>query len=409
MDNNIFIDLDKEKNIPTISLFQGQINIKKNGRIIVRNSVLEDIDTISKEDLEYILRYFKQYISPILTSVYIPNENLMRIIEKLAPDFKVRFKTEKPGTSKIVAISPKQYFEGEKIFKRIIDGTNPEWTELQKAKHLYNEIGINLSADLNVLQHTPNAKYHEEYSRNIFTSISKNWGICASFALAYDYLCYRLGLDSTILSEEGHDFVMITDSNNKDYLTDPTYDSARLKFGLRTRNFAVPKENFEENSEGNLHDLSQTDAGEYEFSSLENKELKEIDKSIGYLDNFGGDYTDDALSKIADDLEGNNFYEKAINFIKKIKDIKSIGSPTDSDYVFVINWILSRSKDVEFAKSINVTSYAYEDTKELPRKILFRVVEKDGNKRYYDFDYKTKEYREIKELNLNDVNRELSI
>jgi len=27
----------------------------------------------------------------------------------------------------------------------------------------------------------------------------------------------------------------------------------------------------------------------------------------------------------------------------------------------------------------------------------------------YDFDYKTKEYREIKELNLNDVNRELSI
>ena len=105
----IIIDLDKNNELPQISLFQGQINIKKNGRIIVRNSVLEDIDTISKEDLEYILRYFKQYISPILTSVYIPNENLMRIIEKLAPDFKVRFKTEKPGTSKIVPISPDEY------------------------------------------------------------------------------------------------------------------------------------------------------------------------------------------------------------------------------------------------------------------------------------------------------------
>ena len=405
----IFIDLDKNNELPQISLFQGPINIKKNGRIIVRNSVLEDIDTISEQDLEYILKNFKQYISPILTSGYIPNENVMRIIERIAPEFKVRFKTEKPGTSKIVAISPKQYFEGEKIFKRIIDGTNPEWTELQKAKHLYNEIGINLSADLNVMGHTPNAKYHEEYSRNIFTSISKNWGICASFALAYDYLCYRLGLDSTILSEEGHDFVMITDSNNRDYLTDPTYDSARLKFGLRTRNFAIPKEKFEDNSEGNSHDLGQTDAGEYEFSSLSDKELKEIDRSIGYLDNFGGNYTDDALSRLADDLEGNNFYEKAISFIEKIKDIKAIGKPTDSDYVFVIKWILSKNRDIEFAKSINVTSYAYEDTKELPRKILFRVVEEDGSKRYYDFDYKTKEYREIKELNLNDVNRELSL
>ena len=405
----LFIDLDKEKNIPPITLFQGPINIKKNGRIIVRNSVLEDIDTISVQDLEYILKNFKQYISPILTSGYIPNENVMRIIERISPEFKVRFKTEKPGTSKIVPISPDEYFEGEEIFNSIIDGINPEWTEQQKFKYLYNQIGINLSADLNVMSHTPNAKYHEEYSRNIFTSISKNWGICESFALAYDYLCYRCGLDSTILSEEGHDFVMITDSNDRDYLTDPTYDSTRLKFGLRTRNFAIPKEKFEDNSEGNSHDLSQTEAVEFDFSSIEDKELEEIDRSIGYLDNFGGNYTDEALSKLTNNLDGNNFNEKAINFIEKIKDIKAIGRPTDSDYVFVIKWILSKSKDREFAKSINVTSYAYEDSKELPRRILFRVVEKDGNKRYYDFDYKTKEYKEIKELSFKDVNREIRI
>ena len=405
----LFIDLDKEKNIPPITLFQGPINIKKNGRIIVRNSVLEDIDTISVQDLEYILKNFKQYISPILTSGYIPNENVMRIIERISPEFKVRFKTEKPGTSKIVPISPDEYFEGEEIFNSIIDGINPEWTEQQKFKYLYNQIGINLSADLNVMSHTPNAKYHEEYSRNIFTSISKNWGICESFALAYDYLCYRCGLDSTILSEEGHDFVMITDSNDRDYLTDPTYDSTRLKFGLKTRNFAIPKEKFEDNSEGNSHDLSQTEAVEFDFSSIEDKELEEIDRSIGYLDNFGGNYTDEALSKLTNNLDGNNFNEKAINFIEKIKDIKAIGRPTDSDYVFVIKWILSKSKDREFAKSINVTSYAYEDSKELPRRILFRVVEKDGNKRYYDFDYKTKEYKEIKELSFKDVNREIRI
>lgn len=48
MDNKIFIDLDKETEFPQITPFQGQIDIKKNVRIIVKNSVLEDIDTLTE-------------------------------------------------------------------------------------------------------------------------------------------------------------------------------------------------------------------------------------------------------------------------------------------------------------------------------------------------------------------------
>lgn len=47
MDNKIFIDLDKNTELPQITVFHGQINIKKNERIIVSNSVLENIDTFS--------------------------------------------------------------------------------------------------------------------------------------------------------------------------------------------------------------------------------------------------------------------------------------------------------------------------------------------------------------------------
>lgn len=404
MDNKIFIDLDKSDKLPQITAFQGQIDIKKNGRIIVTNSVLEDIDTLTEQELEYILANFKQYISPILTSIYIPKASTMEVIKKVVPEFKVRFKTEKPGANKIIPISPEEFLKGEKIFDDIISGINPEWTDLQKYKYLYNQTGIMLSYDLNVLQHTANASFHEKYSRNIFTSISKNWGICASFAAIYDYLCYKCNLDSTILSEDDHDYVMISNSNGEDYLTDPTYDAARLKFGLRTRNFAIPKEEFEKNS----HDLKQTEADEYEFASLDSEEIKEIDKSIGYLENFGGDYTDEALSKLADNLEGRTFNEKAMNFIERVKNIKTIGRPTDSDYVEIIKWILSKSTDIEFAKRVNVASYAYEDTKELPRKIVFKIDEDNENKKYYEFDYRTKEYKEINELDLINVDKELS-
>ena len=404
MDNKIFIDLDKSDKLPQITAFMGQIDIKKNGRIIVRNSVLEDIDTLTEQELEYILVNFKQYISPILTSMYIPKASTMEVIKRVAPGFTVRFKTEKSGGNKIVPISPEEFFEGEKIFDSIISGINPEWTEAQKYKYLYNQTGIMLSYDLNVLQHTINANFHEKYSRNIFTSISKNWGICASFAAIYDYLCYRCDLDSTILSEDDHDYVMISNSNGEDYLTDPTYDAARLKFGLKTRNFAIPKEEFEKN----YHDLKQTEADEYEFSSLDSEEIKEIDQSIGYLENFGEDYTDETLSKLADDLEGSTFNEKAMNFIERIKNIKTIGRPTDADYVEIIRWILSKSADKEFAKRVKVASYAYEDTKELPRKIVFKIDEDNENKKYYEFDYITKEYNEISELDLRDVDKELS-
>ena len=95
MDNTVFIDLDKENSLPELTSFQGIVNIKRNGRLIVKNSILENIDTYSEEELRYILTNLKPYISPIVTSQYIPSKRVMRILNELAPEFKVRFKTEK--------------------------------------------------------------------------------------------------------------------------------------------------------------------------------------------------------------------------------------------------------------------------------------------------------------------------
>ena len=113
MDNKIFIDLDKSDKLPQITAFQGQVYIKKNGRIIVRNSIFEDIDTLTEQDLEYILVNFKQYISPILTSMYIPKASIMEVIKKVAPEFKVRFKTFLDNTDSIL----KYYEDKEKLIK----------------------------------------------------------------------------------------------------------------------------------------------------------------------------------------------------------------------------------------------------------------------------------------------------
>ena len=74
-------------------------------------------------------------------------------------------------------------------------------------------------------------------------------------------------------------------------------------------------------------------------------------------------------------LEGQTITEKTIDFINRIKKVKTKGRPTDMDYVQIINWILSKSKDKEFAERIDVSSFVYEHTKELPRRVLFKILE----------------------------------
>ena len=184
-----------------------------------------------------------------------------------------------------------------------------------------------------------------------------------------------------------------------------------IKFGLRTDNYAISKEEFKKNS----HNLAESEVDEYNFSYLSKEEL---DKSTGYLDNFGGTYTDDILGNLANNLEGQTVTEKAIDFINRIKKVKTIGRPTDMDYVQIINWILSKSKDKEFAERIDVSSFVYEHTKELPRRVLFKILEQSGNEsnnkqekyRYIEFDYKTKMFDEIDEKTIVEkLEREISL
>ena len=396
MDNTVFIDLDKENSLPELTSFQGIVNIKRNGRLIVKNSILENIDTYSEEELRYILVNLKPYISPIVTSQYIPSKRVMRILNELAPEFKVRFKTEKSGGTPIVPISCKEFFEGEEIFGTILKEMNPSWTEKQKYRYLYNSIGSMLSYDLNLLAHTEYSGLHDKYARNIFTAMSKNWGICSSFAAGYDYLCYRSGLESQVLSEDDHDYVIITDSEEKDYLTDPTFDSVALKFGMKTKNFGIPKEKFKDNG----HDLKAAEVDDYEFDSLGEEEIRQLDISTGYLDNFGGEYTDEFLSTLANNLEGNNNFEKILNFLERIKNIKTVGRPSAHDFESILKFILSKSNDRTFKQGINTYSFISELSRELPRNIAIEVTDGslDENTQYYVLQDGLKSWMQVEKI-----------
>ena len=407
MDNKVFINLDKEKEIPKLTSFQGLVDIQKNGRLIVKNSVLENIDMMTEDELAYILRKLKSYIAPVVTSQYIPSIAQMNILDQLAPEFKVRFKTEKPGASLIIPISSKEFFEGERIFSKILEGIKLEWTELQKYKYLYNQTARMLSYDVNTLEHNQYSNTHEKYARNIFTAISKNWGLCASFAAINDYLCYRAGLESQVLSEEDHDYLLIETSEHGDLLTDVTFDSVMLKFGMKSRNFGISRKSFIENG----HKLDETEASDYDIGEVSGEIVEKLDRQIGYLSEFGGEYTDKYISDIGNNLEGINNFEKAESLFERIRKIKYIGRPSTYDFETIIKFILSQSKDREFAKKIQVYTFVSDNTIGLPRQIDVVINENDNSKKikYYELGDGTGLIETEKREKMNSTNRYMEI
>lgn len=395
MNNKVFIDLDKNETLPQLTPFQGLVNIKKNGRIIIRNSILENIDMIQEDELIYILKNLKQYISPIVTSSYIPKTRTMQILSKLAPDFKVRLKTEKAGTKQIIPMSCKEFFEGEKIFEGILSGIKNEWTDLLKYKYLYNKVCQMLSYDISTLTYGQYSGMHEECAKNIFKAMYLNWGICASFAASLDYLCYRENLQSTVLSEVEHDYVMLEPVSTENLLADPTQDSVRMKFGMKSKNFGLSKEKFIKNG----HDLKMAEADNYSYRELDEDEIRKLDEQIGYLAEFGGEYTDEHIKELANSLEGDNNSEKVENILNRVRCLKTIGRPSTYDYLAIIKYIISVSNDKEFASSLKIYSFVSENTPQLIRKIAIEVSEKDGTTKYYKLENGLQSYERVNKIN----------
>ncbi len=348
-------------------------SFRKNGKLMIVNSVLENIDTFTEEELKEVLIRFKDVLYPVMTSVYIPSASMMRVIKEYAPNMKVRFKTEKSGGNSIVPITSDEFFAGELYFNTILEGLNPEWTELQKYKYLYNSLGMMLSYDLNIAQDKEFNSTHEKYARNIFTSIVKNWGICSSFAASYDYLCYRAGLESEIVSEDEHDYVVITVNGLDDYLTDPTWDATFLKFGMKTKYFGISKEQFIKSG----HHLEQTEIEDYQIEELSDKEIEELDKSIGYLDLFGGIYTDEHVQTIMNNLESDSLFSKISLLLEEMKDLTVIGRPSFSDYESILNYILSNNP--KFKNQVQVYDTVLENRS---RAVLITVREQNIAKQY---------------------------
>ena len=188
-----------------------------------------------------------------------------------------------------------KFMTAEKIYQDIISGINKSWTELEKFKYIYNALGDMVSYDINALGKNDDSESNDRanlIARNPFSSILSSQGICAGYAEMYAYACRKARLSCEIEHGDGHAYNLIgyEGENGKTVKSycDLTWDSARIKYGMKCSFFARGYNEFKPDSVGHRK-LKNVNAKE-----LDRKYVAEIDKEVGYK------YLDDKYNKLID-------------------------------------------------------------------------------------------------------------
>ncbi len=80
----------------------------------------------------------------------------------------------------------------------------------------------------------------------------------------------------------------------------------------------------------------------------------QLDSAVGYLQEFGGEYTDTYIEALQIILKEVIILKKIVIFLERIRNLKPIGRPSICDFERIINLILSKSQDTEFKEGIKI-------------------------------------------------------
>ena len=136
---------------------------------------------------------------------------------------------------------PAQFEEFNNKVQEIIDGADPEWTDLQKVLYVHDYLVLNAQYE---------KKTGDKYKKfNAYNAIVEGECVCQGYSLAFEYLLNLLddGFDCDIVTSEGIDHAWnVLTLNGKKYYVDCTWDDpvGCYKYYCRYTNFLKSKAAF---------------------------------------------------------------------------------------------------------------------------------------------------------------------
>lgn len=135
-----------------------------------------------------------------------------------------------------------EYKNSEEWISTVLQGVNPEWSNIQKIAFVDNEIGKKIS-------YSPD--FDTEVSdigdaRALWKIIDSGYGVCNGIAQIEHYVLNRAGIDAQIVSSGVHAFLKLNDIElptasgetvKGDTILDPTWNLTAHRYGAKPENF----------------------------------------------------------------------------------------------------------------------------------------------------------------------------
>lgn len=270
------IDIEEidEKYRPLLSMELSEDVFKSYGKIIVNF----EGDLSQYQDLDELLS-----INPLeMVKCDKDREQLLQLCQ-ICPNMDIRDKLS------IGISSGQEYVTGELWVSSVLEGIQPEWTDIQKLAHIDTAIGkrISYSPDFGT-----EAEKTEDV-RALWKIITSGYGVCNGIAQVETYLLSRLGIESELVSGEHHSFVKVKNiaipTKNGimqgDTLVDPTWNLSASRFGAMPQHFCKSYEELRkvdiDNSGKDRECHKNEELKQAETINMDIETLREVYKSIG--------------------------------------------------------------------------------------------------------------------------------
>ena len=180
----------------------------------------------------------------------------------------------------IVGVANKsEYLNGEEKINKILAEINPEWSTKQKLAYTHYKMGelISYIPDFNFCGRYVNSPMSNN-SRNIWKSIVEGKSVCNGIVKIQRNILSRLGIKTKELSSGTHSF-LLTETEDGNIITDPTWDLSNTLYQARPQYFGVTYEELRKREE-RLSNAHKLDNPPENVIGISEQELREIYHSI---------------------------------------------------------------------------------------------------------------------------------
>jgi len=198
-----------------------------------------------------------------------------------------------------------EFLQAEEIIEQVVKEIDCNWTEKQKLAFVHYKMGelISYFPDFNFVG---NYKENADRTRNIWKSVLEGRSVCNGVVMIARNILSRVGVKTQELSSGTHSF-LLTETEEGNIITDPTWDLNNTLFQARPMYFGITYEQLRQiDGMSKAHKLEREPEDVVEISE---KELREIYYSIG-LTNEDRKFRFPILEKI------NNINERQFDTIK---------------------------------------------------------------------------------------------